>query len=286
MTGFGRGEARGSSFSVTVEIKSVNHRFRDIRFKMGSALAALELELKKELSDKLSRGSFDVSVSYRRAEENPRFDELDGAKVEAYLKRMNEIATKAKVTLAVNPTDFLRPEFMEEKDLTKDAELMDLVRAAFSSALKAIEASRAEEGKKLVVVLNDHVTNYRREFAVIESRAQDFRKAVEEKLKKRFEEYGKELNVEEPRFLQEVVYYLEKLDVQEEMDRVRSHLKKMDDLLAGSGETGRQMEFLLQELGRETNTLGSKSSIKEISDAVVQMKVCLEKMREQGLNIE
>ncbi len=286
MTGFGRGEASDDELGVQVEIKSVNHRFKDIRFKMSSQLNNLELELKKSLGDRFSRGSFDISINTKRAEAKSRFDHLDETKIEDYLTRVKGIAGKAGVELQVSATEFLRSEFYREQDEEQPQKIQDFVKQAFELACIQLENSRKEEGQKLLVDIQKHVGHFEAAFKNIVDLAGTFQTHVEERLRKRFAEYGKEIQVDEPRFLQEVVFYLEKLDVQEEISRIKAHLSKLVDLLLNGHEVGRQIDFLMQELNRETNTIGSKSAMKEVSDSVVQMKVQLEKIREQGLNLE
>jgi uncharacterized protein (TIGR00255 family) len=183
-------------------------------------------------------------------------------------------------------TDFLRSEFMLDQDEENQAELSELASRAFKAALANLKKSRESEGEKLIKVLMKHLDIYRSHFQVIEKNAEHFKANVEEKLKKRVDEYKSLVNVEQSRLLQEVVFYLEKIDIHEEINRIHAHLEKFQNLLKSSNEVGRQIDFLIQELNRETNTMGSKSTMKEISDSVVQMKVQLEKMREQGLNIE
>lgn len=286
MTGFGQAEAKSSGFTVSVEIKSVNNRFKDIRFKMPSTLNSIELDLKKELNDTFSRGTFDVFVNLKRSEDKNRFDELDEAKISKYLEKMTPIFKKHEMTPAVSVTDFLRQEFYKETENSLDTEVVDLAREAFKGALTDLKKSRLNEGEKLFHALAKHLFNYQTHFQVIEKNARHFKEMVEEKLIKRVEDYKNVIAVDQGRLLQEVVFYLEKIDIQEEITRVNAHLEKFQTLLKSSNEVGRQIDFFLQELNRETNTMGSKSSMKEISDAVVQMKVQLEKMREQGLNIE
>jgi len=188
--------------------------------------------------------------------------------------------------LHIKPTDFLRSEFMVEQDLSKDTELADMVISAFAKAVENLMNSRLSEGAKLKEVIDNHKNTYIEHYSKIEALSETFQANVEEKLKKRFEEYKSEMPVDQPRFLQEVVFYLEKLDIHEEINRIKAHLEKLDSIISEGGEVGRQIDFLIQELNRETNTIGSKSSLKEISDCVVQMKVQLEKIREQGLNLE
>jgi len=285
MTGFGKGEFQSENYLVTVEIKSVNHRFKDIRFKMSSVFNSQEMLMKKELSETFIRGSFDVSVNYKRSEKNLKFDMIDEAKVKAFVTSMKQmVGTEGQ--LSIVPTDFLRSEFFKDVDLSQDNELIDSMWKALKVAVSELSKSRNEEGMKLVGVFNKHLSDYKKNFQVVLDNADSFQSAVEQKLKKRFQEFGSDVKVEESRFLQEIVYYLEKMDIHEEINRIKGHLKKLEDLFKNGGEIGRQLEFLFQELGRETNTTGSKSTVNEISEAVVQMKVHLEKMREQGLNLE
>lgn len=286
MTGFGKGDSSNDDYQVSVEIKSVNHRFKDIRFKMSSMFNAIELDLKKALTDKFARGSFDIYVNYKRAEGRSKFEEIDSTKVEDFLVSFSHLCDKYDTQLTMSPSDLFRGEFQKDQDENKVDQLSELVLSAFKGASSALGESREVEGAKLKTVLENHLETYKNHFKVVEGEAENFQKAVEDKLKKRFADLSSEIQVEEPRFMQEVVFYLEKMDVHEEINRIKSHLAKFADLLGKGGEVGRQIEFLLQELGRETNTIGSKSSIEVISNSVVQMKVQLEKIREQALNLE
>lgn len=286
MTGFGKGEVSTSNYVVSVEIKSVNHRFRDMRFKMASVLSSMEIELKQLLSDRFSRGSFDIYINFRRGEENSRFADLDEGKITQFIEQMKALGEKTGIEMSVRPTDFLRPDFYRDQADDQYDDLKPQVREAFALAVEDLLKSRCLEGAKLVEVLKKHRESYFGYYKKIEDWTELYRKSVEDKLKKRFDDMRVEIPMEEPRFMQEVVFYLEKLDVHEEINRISSHLQKFDSLLVDSGEIGRQIDFLVQELNRETNTIGSKSGMLEISDAVVQMKVQLEKIREQALNLE
>ncbi len=286
MTGFGEASVESENYVVSVEVKSVNNRFKDIRFKMPGSLSALEIELRKELGDSFSRGTFDVYINVKTAANKSRFDDLDENKISQFVTKLAPILQKSGLEAKVNMTDFLRSEFMRDGDEINQVELKDLAMKAFRGALAELKRSRASEGAKLIKVLEKHLENYRTYFVVIEKNAEHFKSNVEEKLKKRVDDYKKLVDVDQSRLLQEVVFYLEKIDIHEEINRVHAHLEKFQNLIKSTNEVGRQIDFLIQELGRETNTMGSKSTMKEISDAVVQMKVQLEKMREQGLNIE
>lgn len=286
MTGFAQAVAQSSNFVVSVEIKSVNNRFKDIRFKMPASLSAFEIELKKELNDLFSRGTFDVYVNVKRAENKSRFDDLDANKISQFIAKIAPVLRSNNLEPKVNMTDFLRSEFFIEQDEENQAELSDLALKAFKAAIVELKKSRVSEGEKLIKILFKHLESYKSHFEIIEANAEHFKKNVEEKLKKRVDDYKSLIDVDQSRLLQEVVFYLEKIDIHEEINRIHAHLEKFQNLLKSTNEVGRQIDFIIQELNRETNTMGSKSTMKEISDAVVQMKVQLEKMREQGLNIE
>lgn len=285
MTGFGKGEAVGPDWVITAEIKSVNHRFKDLRFKMSSLFAPVELELKNKLSEVFKRGSFDIYINYKKAEGKTKFDDIDEVKVGEFVEKISAIVKERGLDLSISPSEFLRQDFYKDLDDSSE-ESFKLAKQAFELALNSLRESRLSEGEKMLKVIKSHKDQFSKHFSVITGLADSFQGSVEERLRKRFQDFSEDLNVDEPRFLQEIVYYLEKMDVHEEINRISAHLEKFDSILEQGGEMGRQLDFLVQELNRETNTIGSKSSLKEISDNVVQMKVQLEKIREQGLNLE
>jgi uncharacterized protein (TIGR00255 family) len=285
MTGFGKGEKEGEKFTVSVELKTVNNRFKDIRFKMSNIFNSQELPLKKKIEGKFSRGSFDIYVNYKKVQISKSNAEIDYNKVEAFLVEMKKVSDKTGVELEFSPTEFMKSDFYVE-DESKEEELSELLIPAFDDAILALEASRIEEGQKLVKKLEEHANLYTSHFEKVKELKGSYQEKVKDKLKKRFETDASGLSIDEPRFLQEVIYYLEKLDIDEEINRIVIHLEKLAGIFASKTEVGRQIDFLVQELNRETNTIGSKSGNSEISEHVVQMKVQLEKIREQALNLE
>lgn len=284
MTGFGKGEAENSNYSVSVEVKSVNHRFRDVRMKMSSLFSSIELDLKKKVNGRFKRGSFDVYVNYKGVDKLNKLNDLDNEKIKLFVDKMSS-AIPEGVNLTVNPTDFLRSEFYVDFDENKLEELKGLVSNSLDLAMENLSRARATEGGKLSIVIKKYLTQYIEHLKEIKKYPETFKEEVKNKLAKVLNE-NKDIELDNSRYMQEVVYYLEKLDITEELDRIDSHLEKFENLLTSSDEIGRQIDFTIQELNRETNTIGSKSNKKEISNLIVQMKVCLEKIREQGLNIE
>jgi uncharacterized protein (TIGR00255 family) len=286
MTGFGKGEAAGENFSITTEIKTVNNRFKDFKFRMSSLFNSLELDLRSKLEAEFRRGSFDISVSYKRMDKAGIDFQVDEKKIEDYLKLMKPLFERNGLALTLSPTDFLRSDFYRDEDEQKEKEMEPLVLASFEAAIKELKKSRSAEGQKLVQKLFEHLTSYEECLGKVEVLKGLYPEMMKEKLTQKLNEKLKDIKFDESRFLQEVVYYLEKLEVDEEINRAKIHLAKLKGVLNSSGEIGRQIDFLLQELGRETNTLGSKSAHPEISSNVVEMKVQLEKIREQALNLE
>jgi uncharacterized protein (TIGR00255 family) len=286
MTGFGKGEAEGEHYTVSVEIKTVNNRFKEYRFKMPSLLNFIELDMRKHLDSKFKRGTFDIFVSYKKRETEKAHFDLDEAKIKEYLSVFSKSSGLSMNDIKVNPTDFLRKEFIVDDTEMKEKEMPELVLGALKGASDKLLESRGDEGQKLVGILNKHKAEYESHYNKIPALRDAYEKSVKERITKKFEENKEVIQVENQRFLQEVIYYLEKLDVDEEINRISTHLSKLDKILSSSGEVGRQIDFLVQELNRETNTIGSKSGNTDVSENVVQMKVHLEKIREQALNLE
>lgn len=285
MTGYGKGETIGDNYTLVIEIKAVNHRFKDFRFKMPSLFNSKEMLLKKKLEKNFSRGSFDIFVNYRKDVSKVDHIEIDHDKALSFISQVKELSQKAGVELSIRPTEFLKSDFVRES-FTKDEELVSLLYPAFEQAMAMLKKSREDEGKKLIEKLREHQQCYVEYFQKIVKLKDSYQDTLKEKLLNRFEKLSPGMSVDEPRFLQEIIYYLEKLDIEEEVTRIQVHLEKLTQVFLETGDVGRQIEFLLQELGRETNTIGAKSNNHFMSESIVQMKVQLEKIREQALNLQ
>ena len=286
MTGFGKGESAGSGYTLTTEIKSVNNRFKDFKFRMSSLFNTIEIELRSKVENEFKRGSFDISISYKKNEKANVEFQVDPKKVAAFLDLMKPIFDEKKISFQVSPVEFLRSDFYREDGNDRDDEMSVLAKKSFELAIVALKISRSSEGEKLVSKLLEHLGIYEVCLNEVEKLKNLYPDMIKDKLTQKMAEKLKDFKIDESRFLQEVVYYLEKLEVEEEITRARIHLEKLKAVLNSSGEIGRQIDFLLQELGRETNTMGSKSAHPDISSNVVEMKVQLEKIREQALNLE
>lgn len=286
MTGFGQGEANSENFQVLVEVKTVNNRFKDIRFRMSNLFNSQERDLKKKIETRFKRGSFDVAVTYKKSTTHDDEFNLDEKKVKNFIEKIQSL-TPENVTLSLNPTEFLRSDFSLQEDEEKKEVLSKLLLKAFEIALDELEKSRAKEGEGLLQTLKVHLNEYQEKLAQVASLREKYPEMIKDKLVRKLTEKLEGINIDEGRVLQEVTYYLEKMVIDEEIDRANIHIGKMTKILDDTNqEQGRKLEFILQELNRETNTIGSKSSLIEISNCVVEMKLQLEKMREQSLNLE
>lgn len=149
MTGFGKGEASGTNYTITTEIKTVNNRFKDFKFRMSSLFNSVELDLRSKLEAEFRRGSFDISVSYKKNEKAGAEFQVDTKKVEAFLSLMKPVFDKTGVSFHVSPAEFLRSDFYKDEDDLKEKELEPLVLQSFDNAIKALKISRSQEGSKL-----------------------------------------------------------------------------------------------------------------------------------------
>ena len=280
MTGLGRGIMAKDSYDITVELKTVNHKFKDIRFKMPPLFSAIEMKIRKIIKEKIRRGSVDVLIIYKKSGVC-EWDYIDKDKIKSFIK---EIKSCVGDKVEFNGIDFLKSHFIKEQ--IPDEKLEECVLECFYKALDNLLAARAIEGEKLALLISEHAKNYKKKFLKLRPLAEDYKKELKKKLRKKISSLKEELPADTPRFLQEIFYYLEKMDITEELDRINGHLGRIDESLNKKGEIGRELDFILQELNRETNTIGAKSANKVISNLIIDMKLELEKMREQSLNLE
>jgi len=287
MTGYGQAETTGEKFQLSVEIKSVNHRFRDVRFKMSSLFLSEEMPARKTIENNFTRGSFDVYVNYKLIATDDHNINIDEKKVKAYLTEAGRISREAESELKVDAGLFLKNEF-SKTDEVKEVELKELFPKTFEQAISSLLEKRLAEGKDVLKTFQEYIGSYKSHLKTVVTAKDGFKPHLEDKLKKRIQESSLEIENIEPRLMQEVIFYLEKWDVDEELTRIDSHVHALSDLLQNppNNTAGRKIEFILQELGRETNTIGSKSHNKDVSEAIVEMKVLLEKMREQAANVQ
>jgi len=284
MTGFARREATGEWGALVCELRSVNHRFLEVGFRLPDELRSAEGELRQRLAQKLRRGKVDCTVSYRRPAGPGVTLEVDSAALER-LSHAAQVVTRALHGQAsVNVLEVLRWPGVLREDAVGGEQLLAAAAALFAATLDELSAARAREGERLREVLEQRCT-------ALEALVQDVRARLPElqsHMRARLEARVAELttSVDSERLEQELALLLQRLDVDEELERLAGHVVEVRRVIAGGEPAGRRLDFLMQELNREANTLSSKSQDLETTRSAVDMKVVIEQMREQVQNAE
>ncbi|GAB6109289.1 YicC/YloC family endoribonuclease [Fusibacter bizertensis] len=290
MTGFGRGEFSNDAFDVTLEIKSVNNRYCDIIIKMPKKLNIFEDRMKNKIKAKLSRGRIDVYVNleekaYDNYEVSANFEILD-----KYVKVYKEIQSRYGIKDEINLSMLSRvQEGIEVSYLERGEEDYWLaIEPAIDQAIDRIVTMRALEGDQLRGDILSKIANIRKTLSAIEVHAPRIVENYRAKTRERISDLLLEMNAEidEMRLANEIAIYADKTNINEEIVRIYSHLEQIDTILTSTEPVGRKLDFLVQELNREINTIGSKSPDIDISNLVIELKSDIEQIREQIQNIE
>lgn len=290
MTGFGRGSASGEDFKVAVEIKTVNNRYLDIHLRLSQELAPLEMNIRKLVGAKLSRGRVDLNINFERT--GATTYEINRQLIAGYIKALRDIQDEFKLPGDVDINTLTRlPGAMTTARDGLDEVTTSGIERAVNEALDDLERMRASEGAALADELRVRIAKIEAEVPVIESAAAGLVDAYRQRLQKRIGELinrggSQGVEIDAGRLAQEVAYLADRSDITEELTRLRSHLEQFRVATEGAGDVGKRLDFLLQELNREANTLLSKSTEVSIKDAGLAIKAEVEKLREQVQNVE
>lgn len=285
MTGFGTADLKWETWSCLTEIRSVNHRFLDINFRLPSSFQKLEQELKNQIKLICSRGKIDCTI---RLEKEFGDDDLrlNSEEAEKLLKLLREFEDLSGRNVSINLSDLSGAKiFAEQRSEKPPEECVDMILECISSALSDLRNMQEREGLVMLDDIKKRFSSCARILDTIENLSKDEPEQFKKRLEQRISRFnsGKELDPE--RLEQEVALVADRLDISEEIIRFKTHLKQMDKILSQT-ELGKKAEFLLQELNREVNTISSKSNQAGISQASVEIKSELEKIREQLQNIQ
>lgn len=288
MTGFGRGEASGDAGRVTVEIKAVNHRFCEVVFRMPRQFSALEDRGRKLIQSKVARGRFEVYVAWEPSAE-ARAVKVDKDLALAYYNALRQLAEEIGSNQELSLDTLAKlPEVLsvEEGELTDD-EIWALLEPALTQAMAGLITMREREGAILAADLAERLDRIEAFRSAALQRAPQVVEEYRQRLTRRLEELLPPTNPVDPqRLAQEVALFADRADVTEELQRLASHIGQFRQALQSDEAVGRKLDFLVQELGREINTIGSKADDAELTAAVVAAKSELEKIREQVQNLE
>lgn len=289
MTGMGKSINRGQGVSIEVEMKSVNNRFLLIKNHLPDALMKYEQRLHRLIQQRIKRGTVDLFVRVTPTKKETAF-KINRSVLSDYMTTLGKLQKKEKLGGEIRP-EFLMglPGVIESKEKTDiPAKTFSLIETACKDAADRLCRMRGTEGKRMIKAMVRHKNAVDKLLKAVENRISRNLDERIAKLKERISEMlnGQVLAADDPTLQREIAVLVDRSDVTEELDRLKSHMIQFDRIIASGGEIGRQLDFLLQEIGREVNTIGSKVSDATASYDVVKMKSELEKIREQVQNIE
>ena len=289
MTGYGRGSVVGDNFAVSVDLKTVNNRFLDIHLRLGGELSSLEPSIKRRISSRLSRGRVDVAVTFERTSQVAY--ELNRPLIAGYVGALREMQHEFQIAGEVDINVVARlPGALQPARDALDETMVTGIEQALDEAIAELERMREQEGEALQTEMHERLDKIEALIPVIEAAAGGLSETYRQRLQKRIGELlNREtqlIELDQARMAQEIAYLADRSDVSEEMVRLRSHITQFREALNSTNETGKMLDFLLQELNREANTTLSKSTELTIKEAALGIKAEVEKLREQVQNVE
>ena len=289
MTGFSRYENQNEDLTCKVEIRSVNNRFIDVNTRLPKSLAPLELPLKKMVKSKCARGSFDISIAIEKNGDSEANLEvapnlpLASEYLNAFKKIQEGLGLKGEIDIntILSQRDVVKPELKKVEDSSEE-----IVLQTVDKTLTDLVKMREEEGKNLEKDILNQISSIKALGKLISTKQSITVQEFQDKLKEKIQTLTTDIEIDPARIAQESALLADRCDVTEELVRLESHLDQFNKLVSSHEPQGRKLEFLTQEINREVNTMGSKTIDLEVSKAVIEMKSCLEKIREQLANIE
>lgn len=288
MTGYGSGSAAFGGKTFSVELKSVNSRYSDFSIKLPRIYTFLEDTLRKSASSRINRGKVDIYVNVESSGEEECVVNLNKGLAEAYLSALRTLSDSLGVSSNATAETFLRiPDVFTTQKAPEDAEkITEVVLEALKEALDNFDAMRISEGEKLKADLLSHLDFIEKATSEIEKRSPEIVNEYRIRIEERMRDILGSATYDETRLLTEVAIFADKVNVNEETVRLRSHVSQFTKMLEDGGCVGRKIDFLIQEMNREINTIGSKSNDLDVARIVIDVKAEIEKLREQIQNVE
>lgn len=287
MTGFGRASLESNDKNYIIEIKTVNNKYSDITVKSPKRLSFMEDKIRKQIANRITRGKVEVSVSFFDFSNKSKNVVLNKEIAKEYIKQLREIADENNLSENISVVEIAKlPDILNSIDSDNDEEIAGEALKCLNMALDSLIEMRKAEGEN---IKQDLLVRIERVQNLVDKIAENSKGIVEEyvsKLEKRVKEILKTDVVDENRIAQEAVIYADKTSIEEELTRLNSHIVQFKELVNSDGPVGKKLDFMIQEMNRETNTIGSKAGSGEITKAVIDLKVELEDIREQIQNIE
>ncbi len=289
MTGFGRGEAQAQQKKFLIEVKSLNHRYLDTNIKMPKLLNYLEEKIRQRIKDAVKRGRIEVFISYEKVGESDVKVTADMELAKQYLEALREIGERLSITDDISVSALVKfPDILvvEKKEYDED-EIWNSLSASLDIALQRLIEMRELEGKQLKVDFLKRLDIISDMIRQIEDRSPQILTEYRQRLLDRMKELLEDgPSIDESRVLMEAALFADKSNITEELVRFHSHIRQFKSILEEDDSVGRKLDFLIQEMNREVNTIGSKANDLQLTNIVINLKSELEKLREQIQNIE
>ena len=287
MTGYGKSNMSKNSREYQVEIKSVNHRYLDVSVKMPRSLSYLEEEIKKAVSAKLTRGKVDVFITFNNNSLEGRDIKINTEIARMYIKELRDLAESEGIAADIPVTEISKlPDVLTIQNNQDDETIKNELLEVSSKAIDNLVDMRKVEGEKIAQDLLVRIQDIEKKVKKISSLSTGLIEEYVVKLNTRIKDLLQDQEIDEARLAQEVVIYADKCSIEEEVTRLNSHIYQFRELLNSNEAMGKKLDFMIQEMNRETNTIGSKANNLEITNEVINMKTQLENIREQVQNIE
>lgn len=287
MTGFGKSSLINEKREYQMEMKSVNHRYLDINIRLPRPLIFLEETIKKEIAAKIQRGKIEVFVTFNNKEQDSEKITINKELAKTYIKQLKELAEESQISTEINVLEIVQMPDVLNISMEQDEEVLkkEIIELTQRTVEKLLEM-RKFEGKKIAEDLENRIEDINKKIIKISAISTRLIEEYIVKLEKRIKELLQTDEIDKNRLAQEVVIYADKCSIEEEITRLKSHINQFKELLCTEGAIGKKIDFLIQEMNREINTVGSKANQLEIIDVVVDVKTELENIREQIQNIE
>jgi len=292
MTGYAVAEevfsVRRGKLEIRIEAKTVNSKFLDINIRSPRPYVSFDSEISRVVREFLRRGRLDLNVTAHMIEGTEREVLVNQSQVKALAEALNGVRATLGLRTEILMNDLLQvPEWLQMRDLTIDkAEEWPLLEKVLRKALGELKESRRLEGEALFRIIGEQRTRFQGEYQKFVDAEDQILKQLHQRAKERIADLFHGQNFDPQRLEQEVTLWCSRSDFKEESDRLRQHLKTFDELVAKPQDVGRKLEFLLQEMHREVNTMGTKCPDPKLTPSVIELKTCIDRMREQALNVE
>ena len=287
MTGYGKSNMSKNLREYQVEIKSVNHRYLDVSIKMPRSLSYLEEEIKKVVSSKVTRGKIDVCITFNNNSLEGRDIKINTEIARMYIKELRNLAESEGIVADIPVTEISKlPDVLTIQNNQDDETIKNELLEVSSKAIDNLVDMRKVEGEKIAQDLLVRIQDIEKKVKKISSLSTGLIEEYVVKLNTRIKDLLQDQEIDEARLAQEVVIYADKCSIEEEVTRLNSHIYQFRELLNSNEAMGKKLDFMIQEMNRETNTIGSKANNLEITNEVINMKTQLENIREQVQNIE